>query len=330
MRVAPPTWKLWTALGIVYVVWGSTYLAIRYAVESLPPLLSAAVRFALAAAVLAGYLLVRRGPTALRASRRQHGSAALIGLLLLLGGNGGVTLAERRGLPSGLTALLVASVPLWVVLLRATSRDRPTRQTLLGVAVGFAGVAVLLAPGSREGSAPAWSALIVVGASFSWSVGSFLSSRWDLPPDPLLGAVSQMAGGAVGLALCGGLLRERLVWADVQVSSLIALGYLVIFGSLVAFTAYSWLLRVAPVSKVSTYAYVNPVVAVVLGAAFVGESLTALSFFGGALTLVAVAIVVGEESRRRSRAPLVTPPEIAVDRRQPPADEHGRDRSSAT
>ena len=308
MRVAPPTWKLWTALGIVYVVWGSTYLAIRYAVTSLPPLTSASVRYALAAGLLGGYLLLRRGRGALRASRRQYAHAAVIGLLLLLGGNGGVNLAEKRGLPSGLTALLVASVPLWVVLLRLLARDRPSGQTLVGVAVGFGGVAVLLAPGSRGGVASTGAALLVLMASLLWSIGSFLSGRLDLPDDPLLGAVVQMAGGAVGLALCAALLGERVQWDQVQTSSLLAVGYLIVFGSVVAFTAYAWLLRVAPVSKVSTYAYVNPLVAVLLGAAFVGESLTALSVFGGALTLVAVALVVG----------------------QAPDEEHGRERSSAT
>ncbi len=331
MTVAPPTWKLWTALGIVYVVWGSTYLAIRYVVESLPPLLSASFRFSVAALVLTAFLLLRRGARSLRATRRQHVNAGGIGLLLLLGGNGGVTLAEERGLPSGLAALLVAAVPLWVVLLRLLGRDRPTTQTLVGVAVGFVGLAVLLRPDSHHGEAALSSSLIVLGSSLLWSIGSFLSGRIDLPPDPLLGSVGQMVGGALGLLVVGLALRERLVWDDVQTSSLVAVGYLVVFGSVVAFTAYSWLLRVAPVSKVSTYAYVNPVVAVALGAVFVGESLSPSSFIGGALTLTAVAIVVAEEGRRRSRQQLMVaadaPLEASV---QAPDDVQGRDRSSAT
>lgn len=330
----PPPWKLWTALGIVYVVWGSTYLAIRYVVESLPPLLSASARFSLAALILITYLLVRRGPGALRATRRQHLNAGGIGLLLLLGGNGGVTVAEQRGLPSGLAALIVAAVPLWVVLLRVLARDRPSRQTLVGVAVGFLGIAVLLRPDSHHGEAGLSSSLIVLGSSLLWSIGSFLSGRVDLPTDPLLGSVSQMVGGALALALVGLALRERFVWDQVQTSSVVAVVYLVVFGSVVAFTAYSWLLRVAPVSKVSTYAYVNPVVAVALGAVFVGETLSASSFAGGALTLVAVAIVVAEEGRRRSRQQLMVAADAPVEAGeigpQGPDDEQGRARSSAT
>ena len=144
--MTPPRWQTWTGLGLVYVVWGSTYLAIRYVLESLPPLLTAGTRFLTAATLLGGFLLLRRRRTA-RPTARQVLGAVGIGLLLLLGGNGGVTLAEDAHLPSGLAALLVAAVPLWVVLLRTVARDRPTRGTLVGVAVGFVGLAVLLLPG---------------------------------------------------------------------------------------------------------------------------------------------------------------------------------------
>jgi drug/metabolite transporter (DMT)-like permease len=326
-RVAPPGWQVWTALGLVYVVWGSTYLAIRYVVTSLPPLLTAAGRFALAALVLATFLVVRRGTRALAASRRQYLNAAGIGLLLLLGGNGGVVLAEDQGLPSGLTALLIAAVPLWVVLLRALGHDRPAGRTLTGVAIGFVGLAVLLGPGARPEHVGVGPAALIVLSSVMWSVGSYLATRIDLPREPLVASVAEMVGGAIGLAIVGLLRSERLDVGHVELSSVIALAYLVLFGSVVAFTAYSWLLGVAPVSKVATYAYVNPVVAVVLGALFVNEKVTATCVAGGLLTLLAVAVVVSEEGRRRRTEPLAVPADAPA---QIPEELQGRDRSSAT
>ena len=326
-RPAPPGWLVWSALGIVYVVWGSTYLAIRYVVDSLPPLLSAGSRFALAGLVLAGYLLVRRGRRALAATRRQYVNAAVVGLLLLLGGNGGVTVAEERGLPSGLAALLVAAVPLWVVLMRLLSRDRPAVLTMVGVAIGFLGLAVLLGPGARPEDVSAGAAVLVLLSSLLWAVGSYYATRADLPDEPLLASVAEMGAGAVGLAIVGVLTHESVDAAAIRLSSVLALVYLVVFGSLVAFTAYSWLLSVAPVSKVSTYAYVNPVVAVLLGALFVGEDVTGTAVIGGAMTVLAVAVVVSAEGGRR-RAPALAVPVDAPG--QTPDELQGRDRSSAT
>ena len=305
--MSPAVWRLWTALGLVYVVWGSTYLAIRYVVESLPPLLTAGARFLLAAALVSAYLLVRRGAAAFRATRRQCLNAAGIGLLLLLGGNGGVTLAEASGLPSGLTALLVAGVPLWVVVLRAVAQDRPSTRTVLGVVLGFGGLAVLLLPGARPADVALGAVVTVIGSSMLWGLGSWIASRADLPSDGLLTTVVEMLGGGLGLALVGLARGEELVVADVRASSVVAFAYLVVFGSIVAFTAYSWLLSNAPVSQVSTYAYVNPVVAVLLGAAFVGEQLTFTTLVGGGVTVLAVAVVVGEEGRRRRAVPLEVP-----------------------
>lgn len=306
-RPSPPSWQVWTALWIVYVVWGSTYLAIAYVVESLPPALSAAARFAVAAVALAAWVAVRRGPAALRVTGRQLRGAALVGLLLLLGGNGLVVFAQDADLPSGLAALLVAAVPLWIVLLRLTVRDRPTPTTLFGVALGFAGVAVLLLPGARPQGVAVGAAAMVVLASLLWSLGSFTASRLDLPGDRLTTTALQMAAGAAGLGVVGLLRGERLVLDQVTTASWLALGYLVVFGSLVAFTAYSWVLGAAPVSKVSTYAYVNPVVAVALGGLLRDEQLTAPTVVGGAVTVLAVAVVVREEGRRRRAAPLQVP-----------------------
>lgn len=310
-RASPPSWQVWTALWIVYVLWGSTYLAIAYVVESMPAALSAALRFAVAAVLLAGWVAARRGRSALRVTARQVRGAAVVGLLLLLGGNGLVVLAEDADLPSGLAALLVAAVPFWVVLLRLGVGDRPAVRTLLGVALGFAGVAVLLLPGARPDGVALGAAALVVVASFLWSVGSFSASRLDLPGDRLMTTALQMAAGALGLFMVGLLRGERLVVSEVTTTSWLATAYLVVFGSLVAYTAYSWLLTAAPVSKVATYAYVNPVVAVGLGALLRGEELTPLTVVGGAVTVVAVAVVVREEGRRR-RVETVAVPEPTV------------------
>ena len=317
----PAPWKVWTALGLVYVVWGSTYLAITYIVDGPPPLLTAASRFLLAAALVAGWVLVRRGTAPFRATRRQWLSSAGIGLLLLLGGNGGVTIAESKGLPSGLTALLIAGVPLCIVVLRALSGDRPTGRTLLGVGIGFVGLGVLLLPGTRPSGVSGGAAVVVLGCSFLWALGSVLATRMDLPADGLVTTVGEMLGGAVGLAVVGLVRGEQLHGSAVTTSSVVALGYLVVFGSVVAFTAYSWLLATAPVSKVATYAYVNPVVAVVLGSLFRDEAITATSVVGGLITLVAVAVVVSESPR----PPLETPDVIPQD----PDVRQGRLRSSA-
>ena len=290
--MAPSPWKTWTALGLVYVVWGSTYLAIRYVVQGLPPLLTAATRFLIAAALIASFLLLKR--RSFRASRRAWLNGVGIGLLLLLGGNGGVTIAESHGLPSGLTALIIAAVPLYIVLLRMGLRDRPSPRTLTGVAIGFVGLGVLLLPGTRPAGVSVGAAVLVLGASFLWSIGSVLATRLELPQDPLVTTVAEMLGGAAGLAITGIARGEQLPGSGVPATSFVALGYLVVFGSVVAFTAYSWLLGTAPVSKVATYAYVNPVVAVVLGALIAGEQLTPVSVIGGLITVVAVAVVVSD------------------------------------
>jgi drug/metabolite transporter (DMT)-like permease len=320
--MAAPAWRTWTALAIIYVVWGSTYLAIRYAVDGLPPLLTASARFFVSAALLVGWVAVRRGSRPFRATGRQWLGAVAVGLLLLLGGNGAVMVAEDAHLPSGLTALLVAGVPLFVVALRWLLHDRPSPRTLLGVGVGFAGLAVLLLPGSRPSGVSIGAALLVMTGSFLWSCGSVLAGRVQLPTDPLVVTIGEMLGGAAGQAVVGLVRGERLDVGAAGPKAWLALAYLVVFGSVIAFTAYSWLLQTAPVSQAATYAYVNPVVAVVLGAAVAGESITVTSLVGGLVTLVAVYLVVTEEGRRRRRVP-VEPAYV-------PTERQGRLRSSAT
>lgn len=306
---------VWTALGIVYVVWGSTYLAIRYVVQTVPPFLGAGVRFIVAGALMAGLVAVFRDRARLRVSRREAGASALVGGLLLLGGNGLVMVAERT-IASGLAALGVAVVPLFVVLLRLATRDRPPAATLAGVGLGFAGLALLLDLGSGH---LAVGLLIVLGAAASWSVGSFFSSRLPLPADPLVSTTYEMLfGGAmlIVLALARGEGSQFSLGA-VSLASWLGLGYLVVFGSLVAFTAYVFLLQAAPISTVATYAYVNPAVAVLLGT-MAGEPLTLSIALGGGLVVLAVAVVVTTESRARRRsAPMEPAPEpvpIAAER----------------
>ncbi|MFE9635531.1 EamA family transporter [Streptomyces sp. NPDC006463] len=292
------TGAVWTALLLVYVVWGSTYLGIRIVVETMPPFLSAGARFITAGLLLTAAVAWRYGPAALKATRAQLGSAVLVGLLLILGGNGLVVLAETS-VPSGLAALLVAAVPMWVVVLRASTGDRPQLRTLGGVLVGLAGLAVLTSPG-LSGEVRLSGVLMVVGASLLWSLGSFSASKLSLPGNPFTGSAYQMlAGGLAGVLV--GLVRGEhrgLDPAAFSTASWLALGYLVLCGSLVGFTAYVWLLQAAPLSLVSTYAYVNPVVAVALGALILDEALTWPILLGGAIVVAAVGVIVSTERRK--------------------------------
>lgn len=300
-RPAAPTWLVWLALGTVYLVWGSTYLAIKVAIETLPSLVHAGVRFLVAGAIVIGVVAVTR-PAALRVTRGQLVTVAAAGVLLCLGGNGLVVLGEE-GVASGLAALFVAALPLWIVLLRAAFGDRPARTTVCGVAVGFAGVAVLLRPGAG-GSSDVGHGALVVGASLCWAIGSFLATRRPMPANPFVATgLEMLCGGAALLAV--GLARGELSGfslAQVSGRSWFALGYLIVFGSLGAFTAYVWLLGNAPVSQVATYAYVNPAVAVLLGAVILNEPLNLTVIAGGLIILVAVVVVVAEEGRRQRRA----------------------------
>jgi drug/metabolite transporter (DMT)-like permease len=302
---------VWSALSIVYVLWGGTYVAIRVMVEDVPPLLGAGLRFAIAGVAMLGFLAARGRP--IRVAPRSLAAAALIGLLLPAGGNGLVTVAERD-VPAGLAALLIASVPLWVVLLRSTvGGERVARGTLVGVAVGFCGLAVLLLPGSRPAEATVGGILLVLVAACSWATGSFLSPRLALPPDPLVSTGWQMIAGG-GAMLAGALLSGEandLHLAHTAPKALLAFAYLVVCGSLVAFTAYAWLLQNVPISKVATYAYVNPLVAVFFGWVLLDEQLSAGTLAGAALIVASVATIVRRESAPPAPEPDPGPEPIA-------------------
>lgn len=295
--VQAPEWQVWLALGIVYIVWGSTYLAIRVMVETMPPLLSGGARHVVAGLIIFGLLLLRSGRGAFRLRRSELIGGAVVGLLLLLGGNGLVVLGERE-VPSGLTALIIAIVPLCVVVLRWMFREKVAMGTTLGVLAGFVGVAILIVPEGISGRVDVLSMLMIVGASISWSLGTFVSKRLDMPHDPLASTGVQMLAGGLALVATGALTGETVQPQQFSLESMLSLGYLILFGSVLAYTAYTWVLIHASVSRVSTYAYVNPVVAVFLGWLLLHETVDLTMIIGAAVIIVSVYIVIRTEGRK--------------------------------
>jgi drug/metabolite transporter (DMT)-like permease len=300
-----PRWLGPLALGTIYVVWGSTYLAIRVMVEDIPPLLGAGIRFTIAGAILYAWVALRRPREARRITRRQLYAAAVVGVLLMFGGNGLVTLAEQE-VPSGLAALLIASEPLIIILLRGSiGRERVPATTLLSVAVGFVGVALLVLPGDRPEGAPlGWSMLVVLAALF-WASGSFAASRLDRPNDLLTTTAWQMLLGgafmtAVGLAVGE---ADEVHLGQISTDSAAAFVFLIFVGSIAAFTAYNWLLKHVAISTVSTYAFVNPVIAVFLGWAILSEEVTAWVALGTTVIVASVAFVVLSAAEKAPAAP---------------------------
>jgi drug/metabolite transporter (DMT)-like permease len=296
------------AFAAIYVVWGSTYLAIRFAVETIPPFLMAGTRHLAAGAILYAFAR-RRGAAA--PTLRNWKAAAAIGALLLLGGNGLVSWAETR-MPSGPAALIVASVPLWMVALSAAGeRRRPPLTLFGGLLLGLAGIALLVLPHGGGDAVPPLPAAALVLAALSWSIGSLRGRSAPLPKDTTLAtAMEALAGGAAlwiaGLA--GGEARALHPRAVTAVS-LLALGYLVLFGSVVGFSAYVWLLKVAAPERVSTYAFVNPIVAVLLGVVFGGEVLTLRIALAGLAVVGAVSLILvfGRTRPARRGEPLPRP-----------------------
>jgi len=295
MRSAPATTAPSRTLVVlaflaIYVLWGSTYLAIRVGVETLPPLGMAATRF-LVAGVLLGAWTLLQGKFE-RATLVHWRSATIVGALLLFGGNGCVVLAETR-VESGVAALVIATTPLWMISIHALAPGgtRPRPVEIAGLALGFAGVWVLVDPGVGWAVDPLGTVLLVI-ATISWASGSLYSRSAPLPRSPLQGAAMEMlAGGAV--LLVASLVRGE--WASVEparfsLASIASLAYLVVFGSLVGFSAYIWLLRVTTPAKVATYAYVNPVVAVALGWAVLSEPITTDTLVATALIVAAVVL----------------------------------------
>jgi drug/metabolite transporter (DMT)-like permease len=287
----------------VYIVWGSTYLAIRLMVETMPPLLGAGFRFLIAGAVVFGWIWFRGGRRRLRIGRRELLASLALGLLFFPGGNGLVTLAEKEA-PSGLAALIIAAIPLWVVVFRLVSRERVPRVTLAGVAAGFAGIGILVAPGSHAAGIALWSLLTLVAAAFCWALGSFLSPRLPLPRDLMLAAAAEQVLGGLVLVVIGFAAGESVDVGHWSGRSLGGFAYLVTAGSLLAFTAYIWLLHNVPISTVATYAFVNPVVAVLLGWSILSEKLTVGMLVAAVVIVASVALVVRTE---RTGEPVAVP-----------------------
>lgn len=281
------------ALLIVYVVWGSTYLAIRVVVEEMPPMLGMGGRFVVAGLLLGGLLKLRG--VAIRVTRAQLAGAALLGLMLPLLGNGFVAIGEDLGVTSGVAALLVAAVPLFVTLYRVLAGDRPSPWSVLGVVLGFAGLAWLVLGGRDQGDVPLAGAAIVLAASAFWAFGSWVQPRLTLPENAFVLAVHEMWTGGVMMIALGLLRGERLDPTGYGTQTWLAWSYLVVFGSALAFSAYVWLLANAPIGLVATYAYVNPVVAVFLGWLILSEPITSAVLVGGMIIVVAVAIVITVE-----------------------------------
>ncbi len=307
--ISPTRAKLIAAFAAVYVLWGSTYLAIRFGVETIPPFLMAGTRHLTAGLLLFLWTRLTGEP---RPDRGHWATAVFIGGLMLLGGNGLVTWAEQR-VPSGLAALIVASVPLWMALLDGIHRRiRPRAHVVAGLLIGLAGILVLVAPGRFAGSGRVdllgAGALLV--AALCWSMGSLYSRHARLPRSVLTSTAMQMIGGGVLLWIVGLAFGEgsRLDLAAVSPRSILSLGYLIVFGSLLGFSAYVWLLHATTPARVSTYAYVNPVVAVLLGWALAGEALTlriglaAVGIVGAVALIIRYGGVRAKQSNRKEVA----------------------------
>jgi len=302
----------------IYLVWGSTYLAIRIVVETLPPFLMAGARFLVAGALIAGFIAFTRG---FRAKPRQWRDNILIGAFLLLGGNGLVSWAEQK-IPSGTAVLIVSIGPLFIVLLdwlvHAVAKDgqrgtRPNLLTFVGLALGFFGLALLLAPDlikAGVGHLDGVRVLALIGASLFWGIGSLYTRYARDPAEPFTGAAIQMLGGGGWLLLVSLLTGEpaRFDVATVGLRSLGAWAYLVVFGSLIGFTTFVWLMKHCSPSKVSTFAYVNPVVAVFLGWLVLHEQVNPRIFVAAAIIIAGVAIITLAKNKKPA---ATTPPDAA-------------------
>ena len=306
----PERGTIWLGLLVLYVVWGSTYLGIAIAVETIPPFLMAAIRFGIAGSVLLGWSLLRTRGSLVALTRREWRDTIIVGTLLLGGGMGMVAFGEQT-IPSGIAALLIAMMPVWVAIFgRVFLGERLPRIAAVGIVVGFVGVAILVGPTilGQAGSLDPLGLAAIIVSPIAWSLGSlYASHRATLPRLPLVATGTQMLAGGAVLAVMAGVTGEfgRFDAAAVSGDSVAALAYLTIIGSLLAFTAYGWLLRVAPLPLIATYAYVNPVVAVILGAVVRNEPIDARTLVAGAVIIGAVALIVTARGRMQAPRPRV-------------------------
>jgi drug/metabolite transporter (DMT)-like permease len=316
-RSGGPTTRgvVWAGLLVLYLVWGSTYLGIRIAVETLPPFTMAAIRFFVAGVVLLGWSIAREGRDFRWPSEREWRDTVIVGALLLGGGMGFVAWGEQT-VPSGITALLIAMMPVWVAVLgRVAFGERLPRAAVVGVAVGLVGVAILVGPSDNpvERFAPAGIAALIV-SPICWASGSLFSAhRARLPARPLVATGGQMLAGSLVLTMFALVTGEpgRFHPEAISAASLAALAYLTVIGSIVAFTTYGWLLRIAPLPLISTYAYANPIVAVILGSLVLAEPLTPRTLVAGGVIVFAVALII--TARGRMRGPVEALGPVASD-----------------
>ncbi|RDC64071.1 EamA family transporter [Adhaeribacter pallidiroseus] len=292
--------KIYLAFAAIYLIWGSTFLGIRFTIETMPPLFMSGFRFLLAGLIL--FLYARLQGVA-RPTARQFKSSAIIGVLLVLIGNGGVAWAEQA-VPSSMAALLIATVPLWITLLGYLffGKPKPDIRTVLGLILGLAGVLVLIGPDNLlgQGNMDVLSMLIIVVGTVSWAFGSLYAARGKNVAAPIMSSAVQMLTGGVLQVIVGFLIGEYtdLNFAAFSTKSILAFCYLVVFGSLIGFSSYSWLIRVAPPSRVATYAFVNPLVAVLLGWFFANEPVTMQMLFAGLLILPAVILILQANAKK--------------------------------
>jgi len=296
----------WISLWTVYIIWGSTYFAIAYVIETMPPLLSMGIRFFVAGLLLTVLVIATRGVSEMKVPGPQVLTSTVMGFVLLGFGLGNVAVAEKH-VPSGIVALIIAALPLWIAIFRTISGERPSRRSWLGLSIGFLGVALLLKPGSvqsvsgESSSTVVFFMFMVLLGNIGWALGTFLAPRFPLPKNALVFTALEMLAGGVSLTIAGFIKGETIDdFLDASNWSWLWFGYLVIFGSILAYSAYLWLVTNAPVSLTATYAYVNPVIAVALGAIFLDEVITLTYAIGGAIIVLGVLVVVSAESAAKA------------------------------
>jgi drug/metabolite transporter (DMT)-like permease len=306
LDAGPSQAKVWTVLGALYFVWGTTYLGIEKVNETAPTLIGAGTRFLFAGTVLFAWASSR---TEERTTKIQWRAAGIVGVFLLLGGNALVAVSENMGTPTGIVSLIIALIPLWLAFFdRVVLRSAPLGwRVTVGLLGGFTGAAVLISTNATSGHAPLGGMLVAVGATLCWTVGSLYARSAPLPKAPLLGSGMQQIVGGFAIWIVAIAVGElgQLHPSEISGSSWLGLAWLIVAGSFVGFSCYLWLLRNVRTSLVSTYAYVNPIVAVTLGWLVLGEPLTARLFVAGGIVLTSVALIVsagGATSRRSSRS----------------------------